>query len=217
MSDQPTPLGLARHTTPAPASRSLPSPIGDKGPRQCVRVRRNGTRCGRYASIGGFVCTSHGGKAPQIVQAARERMAFLVDPCLEVLWQVLNDPLTEDGVRVNAARVILDRAGIGPTSSVEAKVTNVSQWDPKLTAMTDTELAAYMSMLQSRLLKGKLDRGPLLALLLDRKKDLAEVVETLDAQQTLGVPDRTFFDKLISLRAQLETSIADIEEDLGDE
>jgi hypothetical protein len=42
--------------------------------RKCHAHRKNGEPCKAYAIIGGRVCRAHGGAAPQVRAAARERL-----------------------------------------------------------------------------------------------------------------------------------------------
>lgn len=48
--------------------------------RQCTARNRRGTRCKSAPILGGTVCRLHGGKAPQVVRKAQERLADLIDP-----------------------------------------------------------------------------------------------------------------------------------------
>ena len=56
-----------------------PAPHG----RRCTATNRQGGRCGRSAIPGGTVCNHHGGKAPQVVAAAQERLQ------VEEAWRAL--------------------------------------------------------------------------------------------------------------------------------
>lgn len=42
--------------------------------RQCTAIKRSGDRCKRSAIKGGTVCSTHGGKAPQVLAAAQRRL-----------------------------------------------------------------------------------------------------------------------------------------------
>ena len=50
--------------------------------RRCAANRRDGSgvRCKKAAILGGTVCGSHGGSAPQVRRKAAERLADLIDP-----------------------------------------------------------------------------------------------------------------------------------------
>jgi len=60
------------------------SPRNLKGPRCKAKSKTSKTQCGRAAILGGTVCGYHGGKAPQVMKAAenrvREYVAQMVDP-----------------------------------------------------------------------------------------------------------------------------------------
>ena len=58
----------------------------------------------------------HGGKAPQVKQNARERLAALAEPAIDALKRALE---TEDiNATIRAAQLILDRTGFGPTKAI---------------------------------------------------------------------------------------------------
>jgi hypothetical protein len=42
--------------------------------RRCSARRRSGDRCHAFAITGGWVCAAHGGRAPQVRAAARQRV-----------------------------------------------------------------------------------------------------------------------------------------------
>ena len=49
--------------------------------RQCrAKSSRTGKPCKKGAILGGTVCTTHGGRAPQVKRKAAERLADLIDP-----------------------------------------------------------------------------------------------------------------------------------------
>ena len=49
--------------------------------RRCkAKSSRTGAPCKRAANLGGRVCNSHGGRAPQVRRKAAERLADLIDP-----------------------------------------------------------------------------------------------------------------------------------------
>ena len=92
--------------------------------QQCVRVRKNGERCLRYAIRGSTVCYSHGGAAPltrekarQRIEQARNSVLHLVDPALLRLEEMLYSD--RDGVSLRAALEILDRVGLARPSQHE--------------------------------------------------------------------------------------------------
>ena len=47
-----------------------------------AQSKQSGTRCKRHAIAGGRVCSMHGGKAPNVIAAAKIRLAALVDPTI---------------------------------------------------------------------------------------------------------------------------------------
>lgn len=88
---------------------------------QCTARRSNGDPCSRRAISGGKVCYVHGGAAPQVKKAARERIAEMVDPALGVLYKAMKmgDKRSAHPLAVQAARDVLDRAGYKATDKIQ--------------------------------------------------------------------------------------------------
>ena len=61
--------------------------------------------------LGGNVCGTHGGRAPQVRAAAQMRILGMVSPALRRL-QALVDNADTDSVKLSAVKDILDRAGL---------------------------------------------------------------------------------------------------------
>ena len=80
--------------------------------RQCSAHKTNGEPCHRAPIRGGAVCIMHGGKAPQVVAKAEERIRDMVDPALNRLRDLIDDDLS--GVALAAVKDVLDRAGYKP-------------------------------------------------------------------------------------------------------
>lgn len=79
---------------------------------QCTaHSSRTGERCRKAALLGSNVCGTHGGRAPQVMAAARMRILAMVNPALHELLRLLQKAET-DSVKLQAARDILDRAGL---------------------------------------------------------------------------------------------------------
>lgn len=99
--------------TETPAKPGMPGSVNDT--RRCTATaHRTGERCKAPAIRGGSVCRVHGGSAPAVRKAAKERLLELVDPALVALHKVLADNGTDDTVKVRAALGILDRTGFRP-------------------------------------------------------------------------------------------------------
>ena len=64
------------------------------------------------------MCRSHGGAAPQVKRAARERLNDLIDPAINELGRRLEDP-DNPALSLRAATDVLDRTGYKPTDHVE--------------------------------------------------------------------------------------------------
>ena len=78
---------------------------------KCRATNRQGNPCGRYAIPGGMVCTTHGGKAPQVRDKARIRLISMIEPALNVLSDVMADKDAAHADKLRAANSVLDRAG----------------------------------------------------------------------------------------------------------
>lgn len=87
----------------------------------CTARRTNGKPCGATAIKGGRVCRTHGGAAPQVREAARERLLSLVDPALGVLARAVRKRQAKSWepspTELRAVSEILTRAGIGEDSN----------------------------------------------------------------------------------------------------
>jgi hypothetical protein len=152
-------------------------PLGD---RRCTATNRAGQRCGRAAAPFQFVCDKHGAKAPLAQKAAKERMALLLEPAMEVLFRATRNAepcphcgrsdADRDPVAVRAAMAILDRCGFGPTAklSLEQNAVQVVITLPengrerKLAAAPDAELvddAVYVEDLAGAVPEGNQPNG----------------------------------------------------------
>lgn len=86
--------------------------------RRCSAHNRFGEACRQRPIIGGAVCVAHGGRAPQVRKAARERLAAMVDPCLTELFRIALHG-ESDAVKLAAIKDLLDRAGYKAKDQVE--------------------------------------------------------------------------------------------------
>lgn len=85
---------------------------------------RTGEPCKKYAIVGGAVCNTHGGSSPHVKEAAKKRLAALVDDALygiEKLAGVGGHGLSaeNENVRLRALQDLLDRAGMKPSDKLE--------------------------------------------------------------------------------------------------
>ena len=93
--------------------------MGDFSPwMRCSAHNRAGKQCGKDAIPGAVVCHMHGGKSPQVKEAAKLRLLEMVDPALATMLRMVTKSKI-DAVRLQAARDILDRTGFKPTDKVE--------------------------------------------------------------------------------------------------
>ena len=82
------------------------------------------------------VCLIHGGGTPAAKAEAQRRIATLVDPALEVMWEMLIDKKTPPAVRAGIIKDILDRAGYKPVEKSEHKFV----WDGDPSKLTEEQL-----------------------------------------------------------------------------
>lgn len=79
----------------------------------------SGTPCRANAIVGGTVCVTHGGRAPQVRAKALERMAAQVDPVLTELFAMYTNEKVDHAVKVRIMHDILDRTGFRPIDQLK--------------------------------------------------------------------------------------------------
>lgn len=72
--------------------------------------------------LGGNVCGTHGGRAPQVRAAAMQRILQLVNPALRTLSDLVENA-DSDTVKLSAVKDILDRAGMAAAQLSKIEVT----------------------------------------------------------------------------------------------
>ena len=88
--------------------------------RQCTaRSSRTGEQCRNSAILGGTVCRTHGGSAPQVQRAAKLRLLELVDPAIATLARALTAQDSRWPDKIRAVENILDRAGHPRSTQVD--------------------------------------------------------------------------------------------------
>lgn len=90
--------------------------------RRCSARRSNGQPCRAYAVHGAAVCVTHGGAAPQVKRKAQERIDAAADNAASKLIEFMNSSKVPFPVRLQAARDLLDRAGLKAGSEVTVKI-----------------------------------------------------------------------------------------------
>jgi len=87
-------------------------------PLRCTaKSKTTGKQCKHPPIKGGTVCVAHGGSIPAVKAAAQRRMIQLIDPALAVLYRAMTE-CEEWPSRIRAALGVLDRAGMGPGSTL---------------------------------------------------------------------------------------------------
>lgn len=126
-------------TTPEPAHPRAAHP------RVCQKHRTNGDPCRTYSVAGADYCKAHGGMTPGGKAAAQKRLLAAADSAAAVLVEIATDPKVSASDRRQAARDLLDRAGLSPRQVVEMDVTTHdgdSALDQLLTEFLDRAPAA---------------------------------------------------------------------------
>ena len=108
----------------------------------CKATNRQGKRCGKSPIPGGVVCRMHGGAAPQVKNAADERLRALEMPALDRMAKLI-DQNDFPSVAFQASKDVLDRIRGRATEFIDAKVTNLSN-------LSDEELKAKAIELAGR-------------------------------------------------------------------
>jgi hypothetical protein len=88
---------------------------------RCSRIKANGEQCKRWSRAGTTVCDSHGGKAPQTMAKAKERLFAAVDPVMSKLVEIALDD-SRGNEQVRAATFLLERAGFTTKLEITAEV-----------------------------------------------------------------------------------------------
>jgi hypothetical protein len=119
---------------------------------RCTATNRAGVQCGRAPIPGGNVCASHGGKAPQVIAAAKVRLLTLTGYALDHLDHLFQPrpacptcgrtDADRDPVVLRACQLVLDRAGLGPHMTVEVEKAPVEDFSAEsIEWLTPEELA----------------------------------------------------------------------------
>jgi len=134
--------------------------------RVCGARTREGGSCRR--PVGAFAkrCPLHGGSSPQAREEVLRAMLMARDRAVEVLYDVLTQrpPCEHCGRRddpaviVQASRIVLDRTGVGPTSTVNVRRENgepppYTRW---LTLDELRQVGALLSIAKARMIAGEL-------------------------------------------------------------
>jgi hypothetical protein len=106
--------------------------------RCTARAKGTGNQCRRAPIIGGTVCVKHGGGAPQVQKAARQRILDAAQDAVSTLIRATTDETVPWPVRLAAARDLLDRAGEGAKQQVEVTTHDgdLADLDAALAALT---------------------------------------------------------------------------------
>jgi hypothetical protein len=113
------------------AERGLPEPP------KCKAHNRDGSPCKKWASRGATVCRMHGAGAPQVKEAARNRLAMAADGLMQTLLKIASGAESE-AVRLAAVKDALDRAGFSAAHLVKLAV--VQPWEEFIAGVVDDDI-----------------------------------------------------------------------------
>jgi len=110
--------------------------------QRCSAHNRRGNRCGEWAQRGQGVCHLHGGKSPQALRKADERLRELVHPAISRLGDLI-EKADSDAVSLNAVKYVLEFAGFRSetVAQTDSSVTVTVHFDTPTVALD----AAYDS------------------------------------------------------------------------
>lgn len=91
--------------------------------RRCTaHSSRSGNRCKKSPILGGFVCRTHGGSAPQAMHCAQQRLLVLQPPAVDAPAEALN----ADTHQLNRRGEVI---GLGPDHGVQIRAATRPLWD----------------------------------------------------------------------------------------
>lgn len=102
----------------------------------CTARKSNGDPCRQRPIRGGSVCRYHGGSAPQVLAKAKERITANADRAAKQLIELMEDETTPPAVKLNAARDLLDRAGLTPAQVIQHSLA-VKPWEQLISGGLD--------------------------------------------------------------------------------
>lgn len=105
-----------RHAPQGPKIKRDPMGVPDPMENRCKATNRQGKRCGKSPIPGGTVCRMHGGAAPQVKQAAMERLMEIQPAALNRMEKLIHQEAFPT-VAYAASRDVLDRTMGKPAES----------------------------------------------------------------------------------------------------
>ncbi len=118
-----------RIANPSPANDLLPVRSVNRkftGPKCSARSKRTGNPCGQPAMMGCTVCKMHGGKAPQVMAKAKERLMALQPMAIQTLHNLMGREEFPT-VQLGAAKDVLDRTEGRATETIDMNVSGDMQ------------------------------------------------------------------------------------------
>ncbi|MDV7246764.1 MULTISPECIES: hypothetical protein [Rhodococcus] len=121
----------------------------------CTARKTNGEPCRKQRVTGATVCTTHGGRAPQVKEKARIRLEMAGDKLAKELLRIaIDDPDVSDAIKLAAIRDALGRIGITEKTALEVQVGPTKPFEAILTGMLEGGSRA-----ESRAARGVPDSG----------------------------------------------------------
>lgn len=98
--------------------------------------KRTGEPCGNWAMQGQEVCRMHGGSTGASRRKAAARIEASLDRAAAAVVKLMEDDATPHGIKLAAARDLLDRGGLGVAAQAE---TQAAPWQMILQSIIVTE------------------------------------------------------------------------------
>jgi len=116
-------LSRRKHAPKGPIKEHDPKGDGHPKAQRChARSKTTGQQCKQAVVPGATVCHYHGGAAPQVKEAARERLRAMIYPALAA-WEELLEQKEFPTVRFSTAREIVNHEFGKPGESVSLEHT----------------------------------------------------------------------------------------------
>lgn len=129
-------------------------PRGTVPAMRCQAHRSNGDPCKAWAIVGGTVCRTHGGSAPQVRRKAQERIASRVLSAVDIAWKMIEDESVPAATRARLLIDLQDRAGLKPADVHVLAAGNVDE-APDLDQAMRAALAARGLMPEDQAFDGE--------------------------------------------------------------
>ncbi len=129
-------------------------------PIECAYHSKRGTPCGRIAVEGETYCVLHGASIIRAKEQIQRRMLALQEKSIQAIEDVLM--VGDDKSRLAAATIVLDRTGMGPSSTIniDQKQNVANLTDEQLLQETEALASATRETIKRRRMNEALMNSP---------------------------------------------------------